>query len=181
MSITRVIIVYESMFGSTRMVAEAIARGLGPRTTTRVVRVSEAPDSIVDADLVIIGAPTHAHGLSRPESRAEAAKWAADPERGLELEPGAGGIGVREWLDRVDELPARSAVFDTRADIPEIFSGSAAKRIEHAMRRRRSDPVLERQSFVVDKRSRLESGELERAEEWGREISTKVGESVGTS
>lgn len=87
MSTARVTIVYESMFGSTRKVAEAIARGLGPRTTTRVVRVSEAPDSIVDADLVIIGAPTHAHGLSRPESRAEAAKWAADPERDSSSSP----------------------------------------------------------------------------------------------
>ncbi|HTH07714.1 MAG TPA: flavodoxin domain-containing protein [Ilumatobacteraceae bacterium] len=181
MSVARVTIVYESMFGSTRKVAEAIARGLRPQCTTRVVRVSEASDSIVDTDLLIVGAPTHAHGLSRPQSRAEAAKWAADPERGLELEPGAEGTGMREWLDRVDELPARSAAFDTRADIPEIFSGSAARKIEHQLRRRRSDPIIERQSFLVDKRSSLESGELDRAEEWGREIAAKVGDQVGAS
>jgi flavodoxin-like protein len=171
MTATRVTIVYESMFGSTRRIAEAIARGLGHEVVATLVRVAEASDSITDADLLIVGAPTHVHGLSRPQTRADAAKWAADPERDLELEPGADGPGVREWLDRVDELPARSAVFDTRADIPEIFSGSAAKKIEHELRRMRSDPLVERHSFLVDKRSHLEAGELQRAEDWGREIS----------
>src|SRR4029079_16419907 len=134
MTATRVTIVYETMFGSTRRIAEAIARGLGSDTPAPLVRVTEASDSITDTDLLIVGAPTHVHGLSRPQTRADAAKWAADPERDLELEPGADGPGGREWLDRVDELPARSAVFDTRADIPEIFSGSAAKKIEHELR-----------------------------------------------
>lgn len=41
--------------------------------------------------------------------------------------------------------------------------------------------MIERQSFLVDKRSSLESGELDRAEEWGREIAAKVGDLVGAS
>jgi len=180
MTATRVTIVYESMFGSTRRIAEAIARGLGSDTAATLVRVTEASDSITDTDLLIVGAPTHVHGLSRPQTRADAAKWAADPERDLELEPATDGIGVREWLDRVDELPARCAVFDTRADIPEIFSGSAAKKIEHELRRMRSDPMVERRSFLVDKQSHLEAGELERAEEWGREIAAAMHRLVAT-
>lgn len=174
MTTTRVTIVYESMFGSTRRVAEAVARGLGPDIATTLVRVADAPDSVTDTDLLVVGAPTHVHGLSRPQTRAEAAKWGADPERDLELEPATDGIGVREWLDRVDEVPAHCAVFDTRADIPEIFSGSAAKKIEHELRRMRSDPLVERRSFLVDKQSHLEPGELERAEEWGRQIAASM-------
>jgi hypothetical protein len=170
MTAIRVTIVYESMFGSTRRIAEAIARGLGTEADVTLVRVAEASDSITDTDLLIVGAPTHVHGLSRPQTREEAAKWAADPGRELELEPGADGMGVREWLERVDSLPARSTVFDTRADVPEIFSGSAAKKLEHELRRRHSDSVIGRQSFLVDKQSHLETGELERAEDWGRVI-----------
>ena len=119
-------IVYESMFGSTRQVAEAIAEGLRETTPVTVMPVKDAPETFPDAGLLVVGAPTHAHGLSRPSSRTEAGKWGDDPERRLALEPDAEGIGVREWLDTCGELPARFAAFDTRADMPEIFSGSAA-------------------------------------------------------
>jgi len=44
----------------------------------------------------------------------------------------------------------------------------------------RSDPMVERRSFLVDKQSHLEAGELERDEEWGREIAAAMHRLVAT-
>ena len=166
----RAAIVYESMFGSTRRVAEAIAEGLRPFASVTVVTAKDAPEAFPDVDLLLVGAPTHVHSLSRPSTRAEAAKWGDDPERRLTLEPDAEGIGVREWLETCGDAPARFAAFDTRADMTEIFSGSAAAAIDKRLRRLGSHRLLAKHSFLVDKDSALEAGQLDDAREWGRTI-----------
>lgn len=166
-----VTIVYESMFGNTRAIAEAIADGLRPRTAVLVIPVWDAPTSTADSELLIVGAPTHAHSLSRPASRVEAGHWADDPDKNLTLEPNAEGMGVREWLQSCASVPSSFAAFDTRADIARVLSGSAAGKIQKALRRLGSQSVLEPESFLVGKDSRLETGEVERARLWGVEIS----------
>lgn len=171
----RAAIVYESMFGSTRRVAEAIADGLRPFASVTVMKVKDAPEAFPDIDLLLIGAPTHVHSLSRPSTRVEAAKWGDDPERRLTLEPDAEGIGVREWLETCGDVPARFAAFDTRADMTELFSGSAAVAIDKRLRRLGSHRLLAKHSFLVDKDSVLESGQLDDAREWGRTIGAALG------
>ncbi|GAA4142514.1 flavodoxin family protein [Leifsonia shinshuensis] len=97
----RAAIVYESMFGSTRQVAEAIAEGLRPFAAVTIVKVKDAPEAFPDADLLLVGAPTHVHSLSRPSTRVEAAKWGDDPPAAPQAElPGrqgerAGGRSAR--------------------------------------------------------------------------------------
>ncbi|MEY9952503.1 flavodoxin family protein [Leifsonia sp. EB34] len=166
----RAAIVYESMFGSTRRVAEAIAEGLQPFASVIVVKVKDAPEAFPDVDLLLVGAPTHVHSLSRASTRVEAAKWGDDPERRLTLEPDAEGIGVREWLETCGDLPERFAAFDTRADMTELFSGSAAVAIDKRLCRLGSHRLVEKHSFLVDKDSALEAGQLDDAREWGRTI-----------
>lgn len=174
-SIARAAIIYESMFGSTRRVAEAIADGLREAgVAVSIMAVKDAPETFLDVDLLLVGAPTHVHGLSRPSTRNEAGHWADDPERDLSLEPDAEGIGVREWLDTCGELPTSFAAFDTRADMPELFSGSAAAAIEKRLKKLGTHRLVPAESFVVDKRSVLESGELERAREWGRSVTAAL-------
>jgi hypothetical protein len=167
-------IVYESMFGSTRRVAEAIAQGLGDSALVTVVPVGEAPRSFSDVDLLLVGAPTHVHGLSRPSTRDEAAHWGADLERHLRLEPETARTGMAEWLDACDQLPARFVAFDTRADLIELLSGSAAATIDKRMRKLGSRRLLEKESFLVDKQSNPEPGQLDRAREWGRSIAAAL-------
>ncbi len=167
-------IVYESMFGSTRQVAEAIAEGLRESTTVTVVRVKDAPETFPDVDLLLVGAPTHAHGMSRPATRVEAGKWSDDPDRSLVLEPDAEGIGVREWLDTCGEPPARFAAFDTRADMTELFTGSAASAIDKRLHRLGSRRLAHKHSFLVDKDSVLVPGQLDEARAWGRELSAAL-------
>ena len=174
--VARAAIVYESMFGSTRRVAEAIADGLRDGASVTVLRVADAPESIPDVDLLLVGAPTHAHGMSRPATRAEAAAWSDDPVRSLTLEPEAEGIGVREWLETCGAPPARFAAFDTRADMTELFTGSAASGIDKRLRRLGAHRLLAKHSSLVDKDSVLLPGQLDDAAAWGRELAAALRE-----
>ena len=161
------LIVYESMFGNTRTLAEAIADAL--RTTgtdTTITPAHEAPADLSDYGLVIVGAPTHAHSLPRPKSRTEAAEWAADPTKELSLEPTAESSGVREWLEGVMLVGnPRFAVFSTRVDMPRIFTGDACTSIAKGLRRHLAD-VDSREDFLVSLDNHLADGEEDRAREW---------------
>jgi hypothetical protein len=161
------LIVYESMFGNTRKLAEAIADRLRAQDAEVTVSLAyDAPADLSDYDLVIVGAPTHAHSLPRTKSRSEAAAWAADPTKELVLEPMAEARGVREWLERVMLVgDPRFAVFSTRADIPSIFSGDACKAIAKGLRRRLAR-VESHADFLVGLDNRLLDGEDVRAAEW---------------
>jgi len=86
----RAVIVYESMFGNTRVIAEAIADGFGMETDVRVLGVSAAdPQSVEDADVLAIAGPTHAWGMSRPSTRKGAPDRVRKPGSEITLEPGA--------------------------------------------------------------------------------------------
>ncbi len=159
-------VVYESMFGATRQVAEALAGGMSPAATVRLVNVNDAGGTFPAADLVLVGGPTHVHGMSRPETRHEAVAWTQDPARHLSLEPGAPGIGIREWLDGLTGPVGRFLAFDTRADTSRLLSGSAATHIQKRLRRAGGEPVAEPESFLVHDNG-LDPGELARAEALG--------------
>src|SRR5262249_1708788 len=70
----RAVVVYESMFGNTRTVAEAIAAGLSSSSVpTTVVSVFSKEDvDLHGVDLLVVGAPTHVHGMPSTRSRAAA-------------------------------------------------------------------------------------------------------------
>lgn len=161
------LIVYESMFGNTRTIAEAIAHGLRDAgVDVSLTLAYDAPADLSDYSLVIVGAPTHAHSLPRAKSRSEAVAWAADPTKNLALEPMAQATGVREWLERVMLVGnPRFAVFSTRADIPSIFSGDACKAIAKGLGRRLAQ-VDDHADFLVGLDNRLRDGEETRAREW---------------
>ena len=174
----RVLIVYESMFGNTRRVAEQIATGMRPDAEVTVSSVQEIFGSpIGDVDLVVVGGPTHVHGISRHTSRKAAAER-ADTNPDLALEPDADGPGLREWLDTVGPVGAiRAAAFDTRIDAPELLTGHASHGIAKRLRRHGFVLVAEPESFLVDKQDHLLDGEADRAVEWGEAVaaSTMVG------
>lgn len=63
-------VIYESMFGNTRAIALAIAEGLAPFGTVVAANVNDprALEAARLADLLVLGGPTHAHGMTRPAS-----------------------------------------------------------------------------------------------------------------
>jgi len=177
----RALVVYESMFGNTRAVAEAVAEGLaGARDGVVAVArsVAEVRDAeLLGLDLLVLGAPTHAWSLSRPSTRDNAAKLAAQSKGRLQLEPHAIGPGLREWLERhVATLPAGTALacFDTRVSVPMGISGSAANATARHLRRVLRPPMGAPVGFRVSKQDELVDGELARAREWGRGLALSL-------
>jgi hypothetical protein len=171
-----VTVVYESMFGNTRRVAEGIAQGMRDRLgrgrgeiVLRSVQDVALAD-MVEADLLVVGAPTHSNTLPAPHTRTEASRWIEHEWLGLELEPSALGDGVAEWLERLELLPNRDglfAAFDTRADLPHRHSGFASHAIAERLRATGRLEAVEPESFLVTSASHSEPRELDRAVTWG--------------
>jgi hypothetical protein len=162
-------VVYESMYGNTHVVAEAIGDGLQGSAEVAVVPVGDADRALLEgADLVVVGGPTHAHSMTRPTTRKAAIDDAHDhPDKHLTVDPDAEGDGVREWLAALGELGGRAAAFDTRIDGPPVLTGRASKGIAKRLREHGFALVTEPESFLVTKHSELEPGEAERARAWG--------------
>ena len=162
----RTLIVFESMYGNTEHVARAIAEGLGD---AQVLEVGAAPTVLpADLELLVVGGPTHAHGMSRERSRADAARRVDEPVISTR-------IGIREWIATVMPSPAVVATaFDTRVNARELFTGSAAKGAAKALASR-GFKVAPPESFVLEGMSgqpfdRMAESELERARHWGRTL-----------
>ncbi|WP_341997900.1 flavodoxin domain-containing protein [Microbacterium sp. LWH7-1.2] len=169
-----VAIVYESMFGNTRSIAEAIADGIRPHCPVIVLPIGRVGELAGELDTPVIGGPTHAHGLSRPESRAEAVVWAGDEQKNLKLDDGWTEAGIREWLAHTPHPAGRFAAFDTRVDMPRIFSGSAAASIDRRLAKAGGERLADPTSFLVDRSSRLVDGEVERARQWGEDLGVRM-------
>ncbi len=98
----RAVVIYESMFGNTRTIAYAVGAGLGEYFDVEVVPVALAsPASYEDADIVVVGGPTHVHGMSRPSTRQGAAK---------QSEPRSGLWRLAAWMPRPRSTPRASSV-----------------------------------------------------------------------
>jgi Flavodoxin domain len=167
----RAAVVYESTFGSTRELAEAIAEGLRSRCEVRVLGVDAARESdLRDVDLLVAGAPTHAHTLSAGSFPQQAAALSDDPTQDLSLEDPEVSVGLREWLDGIDAPPALFAAFDTRSDMPRLITGAASARIGRELRRKGAVPVVPPESFRVDRYVGLKAGEADRGRAGGRRI-----------
>jgi hypothetical protein len=168
----RSLVVYESMYGHTHAVAEAIGRGLRPAGEVRVIPTAEAtPELEAWADLIVAGGPTHVHGMTHERTREMARAMAAKPESKETLDSAAAGPGIRDWLDA---LPATSgqpaAAFDTRAQGHALLTGRASAGIAKGLRRRGYRLAAEAESFFIDGEGKLLDGELDRAFAWGSDL-----------
>lgn len=176
----RALVVYESMFGNTRTIAEAVASSLGTSFEVDVVRALDAPALTTQIGLVIVGAPTHGWGLPRASTRQGAVARRDKVGGALALEPGAdSATGVREWLDDLGESSGFAAAFDTRVRAPAFLTGRASPKIAAALRGRGRELVVAPESFLVERTDQLVAGEKERASSWGetvvREVSRRLG------
>jgi hypothetical protein len=175
----KALVMYESMFGNSEQVARAVAEGLGGLGEVVVRDVTSSPtgDLPADLDLLVVGGPTHAFSMSRPNTREDAIRQGA--AHGLTRS------GLREWLGGLPSgahLPA-CAAFDTRISRARHLPGSAARSAARMLRRRHARMVAAPQSFYVeDVSGPLAPDELGRARDWGRSLAvTLLGEHVGAS
>lgn len=168
----RTLVAYESMYGNTAAIGEAIATSLRAQglevDAGPISRIGPADAARVD--LVIVGGPTHAHGMSRPGTR----ETAASDKDNTFAEPTV-APGLREWMDDLPPGTERlAAAFDTRIDEPRFLTGSAAKGIAQRLERHGYRLVVEPESFLVSTKNRLLEEEIDHAASWGAELAERV-------
>ncbi|WP_431683256.1 flavodoxin family protein [Kitasatospora sp. KL5] len=174
-SAMQAVIVYESMYGNTRLIAEAIAEGVhraAPDAEVSCLPVADAGADVTrGADLLVVGGPTHMHGMSSGLSRKLARSAAEKHGTDVEAPGGADSPGLRTWLRALPETATgtHAAAFDTRADMK--MSGGAADGIAKRLSHHHYDVMVEPEGFVVeDSEGPLRAGELDRAQTWGASL-----------
>ena len=166
----RAMVVVESMFGNTEEVAHSVAEGLSDLFVVDVVRVCDAPAVMPDdLQLLVVGSPTHAFGLTREGTRQAAMDQGASRSTGSEF-------GLREWLARLQprSTTVAAAAFDTRIKKRGV-PGSAARGAMRRLRRLGVRAAARPSSFyVAGIDGPLLDGELARARSWGALLATNA-------
>ena len=147
----KTIVVYDSQYGNTESIAKSIGSAFD--VGIRVVNVGELnPNEITPTDLLIIGSPTHG---GRPTP------------------------AIQKLIEGISEQAMKGtyvAAFDTRfsSRMVRIF-GYAAERIANNLETKGGKLVSPPEAFfVVGKKGPLKEGEVERAANWGKEISDNL-------
>jgi Flavodoxin len=173
----RALVVYESMYGNTHAVATNIAAGLSARYEVTLVPVARATTKLVAAaDLIVVGGPTHMHGMSSAASRRMAVQAASKQGSELTLDPDADSAGLHALLDGLGAGRALAAAFDTRFRGAAAFTGRASHGIGRLLRRHGYRLVLPPESFLVTNANTLVDGEATRARSWGAVIGLTASE-----
>lgn len=152
------IVIYDSMYGNTEKIAQAIGKALQAKGTARVISIKEATVNDVNGiDLLLVGSPTQAFNMLP---------------------------AVKSWLK---SLPKGSlsgikvAAFDTRMDVKKVnnkfltfmesFSGYAAEKIGKQLVNKGGSQIVKPEGFFVDgSEGPITTGELERSEAWARKL-----------
>ncbi|MEV4280063.1 flavodoxin family protein [Actinoplanes xinjiangensis] len=163
-TVMKALVVFESVFGNTEAIARAIAEGLEPDFDVTVADVHTMP-AIGDADLIVVGAPTHAFSASRPRTRTHTATTRAR----------AIAIGVREYLEYAPWSPGvYAAAFDVRLKMPTL-PGSGARKVYRRLRGLGCHMVAPAEPFHVTRMTGpLADGERDRARQWARTLAGTV-------
>jgi flavodoxin len=171
-----VAVVYESLFGNTRTIAEAIAQGVkqaDPAARVALLPVGEAKaDQVREAGLLIVGGPTHLRGMTSGATRRKGLEAGENTAKGkgavFTPEPGAEGPGVRDWFEALPKAPSGTlaAAFDTRAGLK--LAGGAAKGIARRLRSHGYKLAVPPEGFIItETEGPLRDGEPDRARAWG--------------
>ena len=154
----KALVVYDSVFGNTEKVAQAIGAALGALEEVAVVRIGDASlGRLAGVDVLVVGSPTRAF---RPMPTV------SDLIKGL---PAGALQGVR------------TAAFDTRLSPQDVNSailgffvrlfGWAAEKLDKALVGKGGSQAAAPEGFyVVASEGPLRDGELERAGAWARQI-----------
>ncbi|WP_394769253.1 flavodoxin family protein [Lacisediminihabitans sp.] len=140
------LVVFDSNYGNTERVAEAIAAGIGGATAVSVARLDPAS---LAADLLVVGSPINGW---RPTAAMQ--KFLA-------------GLGAGQLVG------THAAAFDTRVRL--FIHGDAAARISQSLEDAGATIVAKPRGFTVKgTEGPLLDGELEAATAWGRSIAAEV-------
>lgn len=155
----KAVVVYESYWGNTKKIAEAIAEGLGEGAVALPTDQATG-DALAGVDLIVAGAPLLGFSLPTEQMR-----------EGLPAETSKGGPApdmshppLRDFIDALPNGNGRSATFETRI---WWSPGSAAKSAGKLLAAKGYPPVANERFLVTGRYGPLKDGELERARTWG--------------
>ncbi|HEX5014201.1 MAG TPA: hypothetical protein VFV72_08585 [Candidatus Limnocylindrales bacterium] len=156
------VVIYDSKFGNTELVAEAIGRAASSFGDVQVMNTAAAARTLerdpAPPDLLFLGGPTQKRGPS-PALRAFLGAMPARLQ------------GVR------------TAPFDTRYRGSTWIMGSAAAETAKVVSRAGGEIVTEPESFFIVRKGpmelqKLEPGEIARAEDWARGVASAAAQIV---
>ena len=147
----KAIVIYDTQFGNTEKIAKALASGIKEQgVQVDCVKVDEVDvNKLAEYDLLAIGGPTIAFGMSKP---------------------------VKDLLEKLEDIGLRGRkafAFDTKVRF--VFSGSAAKGIEGKLKGLGMSIVRPCSSAIVKwGEVSLEEGAEEMFKQIGAEISRSI-------
>ena len=154
----KVLTIYDSYFGNTEKIAQAIGNALNAQWDVEVLRVGEVkPGQVTGLGLLIVGSPTRAFKPSTPITR------------------------VLKMISKDGLAGVKVAAFDTRFSASDVESGVlrglmntfgyAAKPIADRLTRVDGQLMIPPEGFIVEgTEGPLREGELERAADWARQV-----------
>jgi flavodoxin I len=154
----KVLIVYDSVFGNTERVAQAMGQALAARAEVQTCRVGEVSAAQMQGlDVLIAGAPTR------------------------QFRPTPAMTAFLDGLAAGSLKGVRVAAFDTRLSLSDIGSsverffvrmgGYAGKHIAAKLQRARGELVALPEGFLVTgEKGPLKDGEIARAAQWAGQI-----------
>lgn len=142
-------VVYDSAFGNTQAVAEAIAQGLKPIRAAAVSVTDFKPGSLAGGDLLVVGSPING--------------WRPTPKITELL--GQLGNGKLKGI--------KAAAFDTRVRF--FIHGDAARKITKLLTEGGAHIISHPTPFYVrGTEGPLRTGELDRATTWARNLASAL-------
>lgn len=149
----KVIIVYESLFGNTKMVAESIIEGMGEvagieTTLSKPKRVDL--NQLATYDAVLVGSPNHVGGATR---------------------------GIRKFIDRLEEINLGEKLFATFDTYGGKDFEKVVKKLEEQLREKVPGLKIAAPGLSVKVKGLLGpimDGELPKCREFGVKIAKKL-------
>ena len=149
----KIMIVYETKYGNTKLVVETIAEGLREVEGTEVV-VSELKEvdlsKIPDYDAILVGSPNHVGGPT----------W-----------------GIKKFIGKLGKLPLEGKLFAAFDTYLGISTGQGMKKMEKRISGKLPGAKLVAPGLsikVKGMRGPISEGELPKCREFGNKIATQV-------
>jgi len=155
----KVLVIYDSVFGNTEQIAQAIGNALGSQEDVEILRVSNVkPEQLTGLKLLIVGSPTR------------------------QFRPTAAINNLLKRIPKNGLKGVKVAAFDTRFTMSAIeesrvlpffvrLFGYAAKPISDRLKKKEGELIIPPEGFFVEGvEGPLKEGELERAADWAKQI-----------
>lgn len=158
-----IFIIYDSCYGNTQQIAEAVKAGFGVNYNIKLVAAKEATASdIENIDLLIVGSPTHG-GWYTEFIKAFIESISEDALQGIKA------------CSFDTSIPTDNQGF-IKSKLIKLF-GNAAPRIAKRLKKKGATIISSESFWVLGTKGPLKEGEVKRAAEWAGNLAAIVEQS----